>query len=103
MPGHTFYDFDWDPAKARTNLRKHGVSFRLATTVFRDPLALTILDDEHSEHEERWVTIGRAESGQYLVVVHTSEWRGATKIKVRIISARKADRQEVRDYEDAPR
>lgn len=103
MPHRTFYDFDWDPNKARANLRKHGVSFRLATTVFRDPLALTIYDDEHSEPEERWVSIGRAENGQYLVVVHTSEWHGTREIKVRIISARRADRQEIRDYEDAPR
>lgn len=103
MPGPTLYDFDWDANKARTNLKKHGVSFRLATTVFRDPLALTIFDDEHSEHEERWVSIGQAENGQCLVVVHTSAWHGSSEIKVRIISARKADRQEVRDYEDAPR
>lgn len=72
MPDRTFYDFDWDPSKARGNLRKHGVSFRLATTVFHDPLALTIFDDEHSAREERWVTIGKAENGQYLVVVHTA-------------------------------
>jgi len=61
MPS-TFYDFDWDPKKARANLKKHGVSFRLATSVFRDPLMLTIFDDVHSEHEERWVSIGRAEN-----------------------------------------
>jgi uncharacterized DUF497 family protein len=103
MASHTFYDFDWDPAKARTNLKKHGVSFRLATSVFHDPLALTLFDEEHSAHEERWVTLGHAENGQYLVVVHTSQWHGARDIKVRIISARKADRQEIRDYEDAPR
>ena len=57
MPG-TFYDFDWDPKKARTNFKKHGVSFRLATSVFRDPLTVTIFDGEHSEHEERRVSIG---------------------------------------------
>lgn len=79
------------------------MSFRLATSVFRDPLALTIFDDEHSEHEERWVSIGRAENGQTLVVVHTSEWIEPSLTKVRIISARKADRDEIRDYEDTPR
>jgi uncharacterized DUF497 family protein len=103
MPDRTFYYFDWDPNKARTNLKKHGVSFRLATTVFRDPWTLTIYDDEHSEHEERWVTLGRTGNGQYLVVVHTLEWLSTTETKVRIISARKANRQEIHDYEDAPR
>lgn len=74
-----FFDFDWDANKARSNLKKHGVPFRLATTVFRDPLALTIYDDEHSENEERWVTLGQAENGQLLVVVHTSEEVSATE------------------------
>jgi uncharacterized DUF497 family protein len=96
------YDFEWDTAKARTNLRKHGVSFRVATGVFRDPLARTIFDDEHSEDEERWVTLGRTEGGQYLVVVHTFAQVSATEIHIRIISAREADRQEIQDYERAP-
>ena len=67
----TFYDFDWDAKKARTNLVKHGVSFRLASSVLRDPLALTIFDAEHSTYEDRWVTVGRAANGQTLVVVHS--------------------------------
>jgi uncharacterized DUF497 family protein len=66
-----FFDFDWDANKARTNLAKHRVSFRLATSVFRDALALTIFDEEHSDDEDRWVTLGRARNGQVLVVVHT--------------------------------
>ena len=53
MSTEIVYDFEWDAAKVRTNLRKHGVSFRSATAVFRDPLALTTYDDEHSETEER--------------------------------------------------
>ncbi len=85
MPGHTFFDFEWDPRKARTNLRKHGIAFRLATTIFRDPLALTILDDEHNEREDRWVSLGVAENAQYLVVIHTAEWLDSDQIKVRII------------------
>ena len=97
------YDFEWDAAKARTNLRKHGVSFRAATAVFRDPLARTIFDDEHSEDEERWVTLGRAQNGQYLVVVHTFAQVSEAEIHIRVISARAADRQEIRDYEQAPR
>lgn len=97
------YHFDWDANKARSNQRKHAVSFQLATTVFRDPLALTIYDDEHSENEERWVTLGRAGNGRTLVVVHTAVQTLPTEIRVRIISARKADRDEIRDYEETPR
>ena len=98
------YHFDWDASKARSNQRKHDVSFQLATTVFRDPLALTIYDDEHSENEERWVTLGRAGNGRTLVVVHTSAQADEpAAIRTRIISARKADRDEIRDYEDTPR
>lgn len=88
--------------ESKNNYSKHKVSFRLATGVFRDPLSLSIYDDDHSENEERWVTLGRTEYGQYLVVIHTYETISATEIRIRIISARKADRQEIRDYEDAP-
>jgi hypothetical protein len=97
------YHFDWDANKARSNQRKHDTSFQMATTVFKDPLALTIYDDEHSEDEDRWITLGRAGNGQYLVVVHTSAQIETTEIKVRIISARKADQDEIRDYEEVPR
>ena len=96
------YDFDWYPAKARSNLRKHGVSFRLATTVFRDPLAITLCDEDHSDDEDRWVTLGHAETGRLIVVVHTWRWVGSAEVKVRIISARRADPGETRDYRDTP-
>ena len=99
----TFFDFDWDANKARANLKKHQVPFRLATSVFRDPLARTIYDTEHSDDEERWVTLGRAANGQVLVVVHTSEEVSATEQRIRIISARRADKLEARDYEQTPR
>lgn len=98
-----FFDFDWNENKARANLAKHGVSFRLATSVFRDALALTIFDENHSDDEDRWVTLGRAQNGQVLVVVHTSEETGSTELHIRIISARRADPVEVRDYEQTPR
>ena len=98
-----FFDFDWDASKARANLKKHGVSFRLAASVFRDPLALTIFDEGHSDDEERWITLGRAQNGQTLVVVHTGESISETELHIRIISARKADRQELCDYEQVPR
>lgn len=98
-----FLDFDWDANKARANLRKHEVSFRLATSVFTDPLALTIFDEEHSVDEERWVTLGRAQNGQVLVVVHASKEVSTTELHIRIISARRAEPAEVRDYEQVPR
>ena len=98
-----FFDFDWDANKARANLKKHEVSFRLATSVFRDALALTIFDDEHSDDEDRWVTLGRAQNGQVLVVIHTSEEASITELHIRIISARRAEPAEVRDYEQVPR
>jgi uncharacterized protein len=95
------YDFDWNPAKAKSNLHKHGVSFPLATTVLRDPLALN--DDEQSDDEDRWISLGRAENGQLLVVVHTWDAIEPAKIRLRIISARHADPGEVRDYQDTAR
>src|SRR5262245_46994148 len=55
--------FDWDPAKAASNVAKHGVTFREAMTVFRDPLAMSLLDDDSSADEERWVTLGLASTG----------------------------------------
>ena len=51
------FEFDWDPAKAASNLRKHKVGFELAATVFRDPLMQSILDGDHSEFEQRWITM----------------------------------------------
>jgi len=97
------YHFDWDPTKARSNLADHKVSFQLATTVFRDALALTVYDDEHSENEERWATLGQAQNGQYLVVIHTVEQAEPTEMYIRIISARLAEKHEIKDYEDTPR
>src|SRR5580700_2282377 len=69
--GSLRYNFEWDPAKARTNLRKHRVGFDLAAEIFLDPLAVSIADDEHSEFEQRWVTLGSDRSGSILVLVHT--------------------------------
>ena len=66
-------------------------------------MAITIYDDEHSDQEERWVSMGQAENGQTLVVVHTFVQLDAQHIEVRLISARKADKQERQDYEQAPR
>jgi hypothetical protein len=84
--------YEWDPAKARANLRKHGIDFADAATVFSDDYALTIPDDDAAE--ERFVTIGMDALGRILVVVFT--WRGS---HIRIISARKAESHERKQYE----
>jgi uncharacterized DUF497 family protein len=97
----TEYIFEWDPVKAAENVRKHGVTFEEASLVFRDPLARSGYDDEHSSsEEERWVTLGLSRQ-ELLVVVHTSvEYMRA--VTVRIISARLATRNERRNYEGIP-
>ena len=92
--------FEWDPSKAHTNLTKHGVSFDVAATVFQDQLAATILDHDHSDDEERWVTIGRASTGACVIVVHTWQSMGATSARIRLTSARVATKSEIRDYEE---
>ncbi len=69
------------------------MTFRLATSVFRDPLALTVYDDEHSEAEERWATLGQADNGHYLVVIHTWKHQSPKEIAVRIVSARRATKR----------
>jgi len=89
-------DFEWDPDKAATNLKKHGVSFEEATTAFFDALSITIDDPLHSEREQRSVLVGQCSSGHLLVVVHID--RGG---RIRLISARTATRKERRDYEEA--
>jgi uncharacterized protein len=88
-------EFQWDPAKAAGNLRKHGVAFEDATTAFADTLSLTIADPLHSEGESRFVLLGRSQTGRMLAVVHTE--RGAT---ICLISARIATRMERKTYEE---
>lgn len=100
MTERFIYRFDWDIDKAMANWHKHGVNFRLAATVFRDPLALSRYDFEHSQNEERWITLGQAETGQVLVVVHTFE-ELAAEARVRIISARCATSRERRQYQSS--
>ena len=63
MSEKVIYEFEWDPAKALANARKHGVTFDQAATVFLDAWALTVFDTEHSQHEERWFTLGLDPSG----------------------------------------
>jgi uncharacterized protein len=87
--------FEWDERKAEKNLKKHGVSFEEASTVFGDPLALTIPDPLHSDEEDRFITLGESHQRRLIVVVFTE--RGD---KIRIISARVATRRERKDYEE---
>jgi len=88
-------EFEWNPEKATLNLDKHGVSFQEAATVFYDSLSVTFPDPDHSIGESRYIIIGISRFGQLLVVAHTDQGE-----KVRIISARKATRQERRFYEE---
>jgi hypothetical protein len=87
--------FEWDLEKALANLAKHGVSFEEASTVFADPLYITFLDEEHSQDEERYITIGQSRQHHLLLVAHT-EWENL----IRIISARKATKHEQSFYEE---
>ena len=96
MDGRQF-QFEWDEKKAAANLRKHGVPFELACTVFYDPLLLTVADLQH-ESEERWFSIGRAGNGALLSVVYLWSEADLATTKVRIISARKATKSEMRQY-----
>lgn len=86
--------FEWDKTKAESNLRKHGVSFGEAASVFSDELALTFSDPDHSVGEERLLTFGYSNMNRVLAVVHTERGRA-----IRIISARKATKQERGIYE----
>lgn len=88
-------NFEWDPAKARRNRRKHRVSFQEAATVFGDPLAMTFLDPDHSASEQRFITVGVSSTNRILIVAHTD--RGEN---VRIISARRATQTERKYYEE---
>jgi uncharacterized DUF497 family protein len=87
--------FKWDPAKAESNLRKHGVGFHEAATVLHDPLSTTFPDKDHSRREARYPTIGRSSEQGLLVVSHTE-----IGTNIRIISARRVTRRERRFYEE---
>jgi uncharacterized DUF497 family protein len=94
------YNFEWDPVKASSNRAKHGVSFDEAATVFRDARMLSIYDREHSQTEDRWVSLGLSELGRPLVVCHTFREVDVETSVIRIFSARKATKTEVRKYEE---
>ena len=90
-------DVKWDPQKARSNFAKHGVSFLEAASVFSDPNARLLHDPEHSVEEDRFVLLGFSIKARMLVVVHA--YRSA-ETEIRIISARKASRQERQQYKE---
>jgi uncharacterized DUF497 family protein len=87
--------FEWDKDKAKRNLKKHGVSFEEASSVFGDPLALTIPDPVHSEEEDRSITLGESNRRRLVVVVSTDRANN-----IRVISARVATRKERKEYEE---
>jgi hypothetical protein len=88
-------EFEWDPDKAKANRLKHRISFGEAATVLRDPLGITIFDPDHSQDEDRYITIGISDRGRALMVAHTD--RG---YRIRIISARELTRAEREQYEE---
>ncbi len=88
-------DFEWDPRKEQSNQRKHGVSFLEATSVFGDPMELTIYNPDHSRDEHRFLSIGRASSGQLLVISYTER----EPDRIRLINARPATPAEIKRYE----
>lgn len=94
------YNFEWDPGKALSNLRKHNVSFGRAAQVFLDPMMLSLFDTEHSESEDRWITLGKDRNDVLLVVVHTFRIIDSKSAVIRLISARKATRREAREYHE---
>jgi uncharacterized protein len=88
--------FEWDPAKARANLRKHGVPFAEAMTVFKDPLGRIVADSRHSGTEERFAILGVSSRGRLLAVMFTDR-----NERIRLISARRATSSERQDYEES--
>lgn len=90
-------NFDWNPKKAKRNILKHDVSFDEASSVFDDPMFITFIDHEHSSiEEERYITIGLSINGRILLVAHTDR-----NDQIRIISARKATKNEETFYQEA--
>jgi hypothetical protein len=91
-------EFEWDPQKAAANVRRHGVSFQEAATVFADLLSITVPDPDHSAAEDRSIIVGMSNRGRLLMVAHME--RGD---RIRIISARDLTRAERKAYEEETR
>lgn len=99
MAGQFQYQFEWDPRKARQNLKRHGIAFERAATIFTDRSALSEFDEAHSESEERWITLGLDQTGALLVVCHTFREDTESSARIRLISARKPTKREQAEYE----
>jgi uncharacterized DUF497 family protein len=89
-------EFEWSQAKARANLRKHGVSFEEAKSVFYDEYARQFFDEDHSDMEERFILLGKSNRSRILIVCHCERDSGNI---IRIISARRATAKERKFYE----
>jgi uncharacterized DUF497 family protein len=87
-------EFEWDDVKAESNLKKHGVSFEEGATIFNDPKIATVFDPDHSEDEDRYISIGTSIQGSLLVIIHTER-----EERIRLISCRKATNAERKAYE----
>lgn len=94
------YNFEWDIEKAKRNIKKHRVKFEDVATVLNDPRAVSIYDKDHSENEERWVTMGLSFNGILLIVHHTYKQVDNMTAVIRIISSRKATKHEEKQYEE---
>ena len=90
--------FDWDPVKAESNKKKHGVSFEEAQSVFYDEFAVQFFDEEYSESEDRFLMLGVSDAAHLLIVCHCERDQGNI---IRIISARKATKNESKYYPGA--
>ncbi|NJK45091.1 MAG: BrnT family toxin [Pleurocapsa sp. SU_196_0] len=88
-------EFEWDEEKAQVNKGKHEVRFEEAIEVFEDEFAAVIVDEDHSDDEDRYIILGQSKRGRLLVVVHTYR-----EPNIRLISARAATKHERRDYEE---
>lgn len=88
-------EFEWDPSKAAGSFQKHGVTFKEAASVFRDPLSITIFDSDHSEEEDRFLTVGYSARRRPLIVAHMER-----ASRTRIITARELTRAERNHYEN---
>jgi uncharacterized protein len=91
-------EFTWDPVKAASNVKKHGVSFETAILVFADPNCISDIES-HVDGEDRWQTIGRVDHNFVVLVVHTN-WNDEELEIIRLISARPAEKQERTRYEE---
>ena len=94
------YNFEWDPTKAKKNLSKHKISFEDASSIFKDKNSISVFDERRSEDEERWATIGLDTKTRTLVVIHTYISFDKDTCNIRMISARKATKNEIKYYSE---